>query len=161
MEGSNSGLARFNQLQQENQNCLTNAVTSISLGFYLPFEVKPMPPSFSFIYYFLGKICYPNKSHIPWKYSLQVSSFFIVSYFQYSWQSSGYEAHSVGWAWSRIVIMQADPCFKLGSHSNNPSLPYCTFLLKIQNHTNKKLGSKTYYFTPLLWFCKVVKILGW
>ena len=85
-----------------------------------------MPPSFSFIYYFLGKICYPNKSHIPWKYSLQVSSFFIVSYFQYSWQSSGYEAHSVGWAWSRIVIMQADPCFKLSSHSKYPSLPYCT-----------------------------------
>ena len=25
----------------------------------------------------------------------------------------------------------------------------------------KKLGSKTYYFTLLLWFCKVVKILGW
>ena len=88
--------------------------------------MKPMPPSFSFIYYFLGKICYPNKSHIPWKYSLQVSSFFIVSYFQYSWQSSGYEAHSVGWAWSRIVIMQADPCFKLSSHSKYPSLPYCT-----------------------------------
>ena len=85
------------------------------------------PPHFpSFTYYFLGKICYPNKSHIPWKYSLQVSSFFIVSYFQYSWQSSGYEAHSVGWAWSRIVIMQADPCFKLGSHSKYPSLPYCT-----------------------------------
>ena len=25
----------------------------------------------------------------------------------------------------------------------------------------KKLGSKTYYFTLLLWFCKVVKIFGW
>ena len=34
-----------------------------------------------------------------------------------------------------------------------------SFLLKMQNRTNKKSGK--YYFTLLLCFCKVVDILGW